>query len=580
MSGLGNGSTGWIWGGTAAAGSGRRTNGSIESGRNQGQSGKYTECRVFAFANCLQDDITGFTANIESITGAGSFLGSENWGSHHANQWKPVDNTSPTLSSSHQSSSSMRRQSSTQILPHAFGDSNASNSSYFPSSQGGNLTQGMASKSARKVFQGTSNADFASNPFDKAQISRASRHDSEDENPYSSVFHSDNASIRVQLERQALHQNFSGYNSSTASQIGSLPPSRNGVDPSRGEDTFNTQSSQLGPPTSNASQRQNLLTHTTSHTPRAGSYGPKNGGQASPPQLSGLSGDFSKINVVSRDGQSTYFPLQKKTAHSSNDPFPHEFPHPVASNGTGNTWDDNGFPTGLNGFNIDNLLPGGLPPHQSVYHSPPVATPYSHSPSNGDPRRNQQSSFHQSTGTPPSGVPHRISKSSLLNGSSNGSTVLLERTLQGLQQEQQDYPSQSIQMQFRPPFHQSYDLHTQSPIRMNPLAYYPAVSNLLAAPAIPRGPAREHDIGQPVRSALLEEFRTSGKTNKRYELKVSIHLRSISTPMLISDRTFTIMLSNLVVTNMAHDLFSKSLRLRTAMKRNKSSAKSIQTLYN
>lgn len=377
----------------------------------------------------------------------------------------------------------------------------------------------MASKPARLVFQGPNNADFASKPFDKAQISRSSRHGSEDENPYSSVFHSDNASIKAQLDRQSLHQNFSGYNSSTASQIGSLPPSRNGVDPSRGEDTFNTQSSQLGPPTSNASQRQNLLTHTASNTPRTGSYGPKSGGQPSPPQLSGLSGDFNKMNVVSRDGQSTYFPLQKKTTHSSNTSFQHEFPHQVASNGTGNTWDDHGFPTGLNGFNLDNLLPGGLPPLEGVS----VATSYSHSPSNGDPRRNQQSSFHAVTGTTPSGIPHRTSKSSLLNGSSNGSTVLLERTLQGLQQEQQGYPSQSNQMQFRPPpFHQSYDLHPQSPIRMNPLAYYPAVSNLLVHPAIPRGPAREHDIGQPVRSHLLEEFRTSGKTNKRYELKVSI----------------------------------------------------------
>lgn len=536
---------------------------------------------MFAFANCGKDDIPGFTGNIETIAGAGSFLGSENWGIHHANQWKPVDNSSPTLSSSHQSSSSMRRQSSTQLLPHTYGESNSSNSSYFPSSQGSNLTQGIASKPSRKVFQDPNTANFVSNPFDKAQISRSSRHGSEEENPYSSVFHSDNASTRIQLERQSLHQNFSGYNSSAASQIGSLPPSRNGVDPSRSEDTFNTQSSQLGPPTSNATQRQNLLTHPTSHTPRTGSYGPKSGGQPSPPQLSGLSGDFSKMNLVSRDGQSTYFPLQKKTTHSGNTPFPQDFSHQVASNGTSNTWEDTGYPAGLNGFNQDASLPGGLPPHQGVYHSPPFPTPYSHSPSNGDPRRGQQGSFYPSTGTPPSGIPHRISKPSLLNGSPSGSAVLLERTLQGLQQEQQDYPSQSNQIQFRPPpFHQSYDLHPQSPIRMNPLAYYPAVSNILATPTIPRGPAREHDLGQPVRSTLLEEFRTSGKTNKRYELKVSIYPRGISSPMLNDDRTFTIMLSNLAVTNMAHDLFSKSLRPRTAMKRNRSFAKSIQTPYN
>lgn len=438
----------------------------------------------------------------------------------------------------------MRRQSSTQLLPHTYGESSSSNSSYFPGSQGGaSLAQGMASKPSRKVFQDANAANFVSNPFDKAQISRSSRHGSEDENPYSSVFHSDNAVTRIQLERHSLHQNFSGYNSSAASQIGSLPPSRNGVDPSRGEDTFNTQSSQLGPPTSNASQRQNLLTHTTSHTPRTGSYGAKSGGQPSPPQLSGLSGDFSKMNVVSRDGQSTYFPLQKKTAHRGNPPFPPEFHHHVASNGKSNTWEDNGYPTGINGSNQDAVLPGGLPPHQSVYHSPPFASPYSHSPINGDPRRSQQSSFYPSTVTSPSGIPHRISKPSLLNDSSNAPTPLLERKLQVLQQEQQDYPPQPNQIHFRPPpFHQSYDLHPQSPIRMNPLAYYPTVSNLLATPAIPRGPAREHDIGHPVRSDLLEEFRTSGKTNKRYELKVSTYPRSISSPKLNDGRTFTIML--------------------------------------
>lgn len=491
--------------------------------------GPMQKCRVFVFANCGKDDIPGFTGNIETIAGGGSFLGSENWGSHHANQWKTVDNTSPTLSSSHQSSSSMRRQSSTQLLPHTYGESNSSNSPYFPSNQGGTLTQGMVSKPSRKVFQDSTTANFVSNPFDKAQITRSSRHGSEDDNPYSSVFHSDNTSTRIQLERQSIHQNFSGYNSSAASQIGSLPPSRNGVDPSRGDDAFNTQNSQLGPSTSNASQRQNLLTHTTSHTPRTGSYGPKSGGQPSPPQLSGLSGDFSKMNFVSRDGQSTYFSLQKKTTQSGNTPFPQDFSHQAASNGTSNTWEDNGYPAGLNGFNQDAVFPGGLPPHQNIYHSPPFATPYSHSPSNGDPRRSQQSSFYPSAGTTPSGIPHRISKSSLLNGSSSGSTVLVERSLHGLQQEQQDYPSQPNQIQFRPPpFHQSYDLHPQSPIRMNPLAYYPAVSNLLATPAIPRGPARENDIGQPVRSTLLEDFRASSKTNKRYELKVSIYPRNIS----------------------------------------------------
>jgi hypothetical protein len=41
----------------------------------------------------------------------------------------------------------------------------------------------------------------------------------------------------------------------------------------------------------------------------------------------------------------------------------------------------------------------------------------------------------------------------------------------------------------------------------------------------PRGPARDQDFnGFILRSQLLEEFRVSSKTNRRYELKVSSHL--------------------------------------------------------
>ncbi|KAI9746400.1 MAG: mRNA binding protein puf3 [Claussenomyces sp. TS43310] len=46
-----------------------------------------------------------------------------------------------------------------------------------------------------------------------------------------------------------------------------------------------------------------------------------------------------------------------------------------------------------------------------------------------------------------------------------------------------------------------------------PLAGYgPVIS-------VPRGPARDQDVGHGVRSALLEEFRSNAKSNKRYELK-------------------------------------------------------------
>ena len=103
--------------------------------------------------------------------------------------------------------------------------------------------------------------------------------------------------------------------------------------------------------------------------------------------------------------------------------------------------------------------------------------------------------------------------------------ALLDHKLRGLQQEQQGYTaSQPNPFHCRPPFTHAYDFHPQNALRMNPLApYYPMTPapNLINAPPIPRGPAREQDPGQHLRSPLLEEFRNNSKTNKRYELKVS-----------------------------------------------------------
>ncbi len=466
----------------------------------------------------------------------------------------------------------MRRQS-TQLLPHV--ESGPGNSSYFPNNQGASINQEMAIKQSRKPFPDPTTSSFvSSNFFNKAQTSR-SRHNSDEENPYPLAYHSD-MTTRMQSERQPLH-NFSGYNSSAASRSGS-------VDPPRYEDPFNNQYSQLGPTTSNASHRQSKLsTHPPSHTPRTGSYAPKTGSQPSPTQVSALSGDFTKMNIGGRENQNPYFSQQKKPTNSGNNAFLPDFSHQIASNDTSESWEDSVYPADPNGFTQDSMIQGGLVPHQSLYQGTPFTTTYTHSPSNSDARRGQQSPFYSSTGTPTSGMQHRVPKVGLHVNGSTGQAALLDRKLQGLQQEQQEYPSQSNQIQFRPPFAQSYDFHPQNQIRMNPLApfYMATVPALVSTQAIPRGPAREHDVGQPVRSALLEEFRTNGKTNKRYELKVrDSTTRYLISPILNYYRTYTIMLSNLAVTNMVHGSFSKNLRRPTATRRNKFSARFIQTPYN
>jgi mRNA-binding protein PUF3 len=48
---------------------------------------------------------------------------------------------------------------------------------------------------------------------------------------------------------------------------------------------------------------------------------------------------------------------------------------------------------------------------------------------------------------------------------------------------------------------------------------YQSVPTFAATMPVPRGPARDQDVGHGVRSVVLEEFRSNTKTNKRYELK-------------------------------------------------------------
>lgn len=482
---------------------------------------------------CCKEELSGSPGNTETITGSGSLLPSsesDSWGGHHAAQWK-ADSTSPTLSSSHtnHSSSPMRRQSSNQLLPQSFPESNSRNASYFTINPEATKAQSIANKPSRKPFPDPTSGSFvASNLFDPAQLARSSRHNSDEENRYPGKavnLSGSEMGFKIPPGRQVLQNNLSGYNSSAASRSGSLPPSRNGVESSRfGDDTINTQYAHLGP-SGPTSHRQNLSAHTPSNVSQTRSSRPRFENHSSPTQVGALTGDFNKMNF-GRENPSLYFAAQKEIANVNSN-FTHDYSHQLASNDPGDGWSgvENEYPVSHDGFLQDGNLPGGLLPHPSQYRGMQFGAMYAHSPSNSDTRRSQQAPFYSSGGTPPSGMQHRVPKGGIhVNGVPNGDAALLDRKLRGLQQEQQGYPSQPNPLQFRPPFAPSYEFHPQNTLRMNPLASFyhvPPVTNLLANPTIPRGPAREHDVGQHVRSALLEEFRTSGKTNKRYELKVN-----------------------------------------------------------
>lgn len=538
-SGFGHGAGGWnlngggIWGNNTAIGSGLKGS-VVDAGRMvQGWS------RVWMVMLSLADPPPGIEEDhTEAIKGSGSLLPSsesDNWAGHHASQWKPVDSTSPTLSSSHtnRSTSPMRRQSSNQLRPPSFVEPNPRNVSFFT------INPGATSKPSQKPFLDPTSGSFvAANPFDPAPLDRSSRQNSDDNSRYPTKplnMEDNDMGMKLQPNRQGLQHNISGYNSGAASRSGSLPPSRNGgLDPSRfSDDPVNSTPSysHLAPSGSASLQRQNHSIHVPTHAPRVGPYGQRQGSQSNLAQVGVLAGDLNKLNLGRENNQSYYFTQQQKEVSnpsSNHTTFGHDFSHQLKANDPVDNWvgEENGYQANHDGFASDGVLPGGLLPHSSLYRGIPFPTTYPHSPSNSDPRRNQQSLYYSTRETPPSGIQHRAPPrvGPHVNGAPNGQAALLDRKLRGLQQEQHSgHPSQPNSLQFRTQYAPSYEFHPQTSLRMNPLApfyHMPAVPSLLATPVIPRGPAREHDVGQHVRSVLLEEFRTSGKTNKRYELKV------------------------------------------------------------
>lgn len=211
-------------------------------------------------------------------------------------------------------------------------------------------------------------------------------------------------------------------------------------------------------------------------------------------------------------------------------------------------------------------------PQQGQHRNPAFRSPYPHSPASNDGRRNQQSSYGSTDGASTYSLQSRApSRGSLSGNVAAGQTLALDRRLRGLQQEQQGLmPAHPNSMQFRPPFANPYDFHTQNALRMNPLqSYYPVppMANLLPQ-VIPRGPAKDQDTTHSTRSACLEEFRSNSKTNKRYELKVRVVCRA-SVDVLRADpnRTSTSTSSNLVAISTAQDSSNQSSRRPTVMRK-------------
>lgn len=144
----------------------------------------------------------------------------------------------------------------------------------------------------------------------------------------------------------------------------------------------------------------------------------------------------------------------------------------------------------------------------------------SSSPAGSDHRRGLNSPrYYSSNGTPPPGPEQQVFRPN------SGPRVVpgseLDRRLQShfsqqaafLYQAQQVAQFQSQYAQYAPFF----DFTTQQFRPNHP--YTMPISSFPPTQVIPTRPAKDHDAGVGMRSALLEEFRSNSKTNKRYELK-------------------------------------------------------------
>ena len=484
--------------------------------------------------HCLKDS-SDLLESPEAITGSGSLLSSsesDRWAGRPAGPWNPTDNISPTAPGSHVNVSAIHHyQNSSQLASQVLADPNSGNSTYFSMPSKTALGQGNGNKQPRQLFLDPSASNLVANAFEQAQADRSSRHNSNEENRYSAkalaIGASDQAP-KVRSGRQSIQQqSFSGYNNVTVSRSGSLPPSTsNGVERSSrfNDESVRLQHSNFATLSSTTLHRSNLSANP-SYPARFGPYENNTGDQRASKSAVLSIADLNKTNVGLDNQYSSHTPQKDSSNTSNGNGYLHDYPHQLGLYGTSESWavDENGYARNP-GLNLDGVISDPSLPNGSQPRGASTSTSYSHSPRGSDPRRGQHSPFFPTGGTPPSGMHPRFPNGNTgFNLSPNA--TLLESKLRGpqiVQQEQQIYTAPPNPI-FRPSYAQSYEFHPQNALRMNPLApYYHHIAplNLLAPHAPPRGPARDHDAGQHLRSALLDEFRNSNKTNKRYELKV------------------------------------------------------------
>ena len=222
--------------------------------------------------------------------------------------------------------------------------------------------------------------------------------------------------------------------------------------------------------------------------------------------------------------------LNSVPAAFANQAGPNSRPPPSTLPLKGWTLDEGAF-TGHPGISVpESLSKGAFADQLNPFHSSRLNEQRSISPALDDPRRQRFPDPHYATGrtlpAPPESYHGSPRDDAYGRSLHNGHSTVLDRRLRGLQYEQQEYGPSQINpawMQgnaMRGPFHANpYELGAQQAFGMNPMMPYMPLQGIPSTVYPPRGPARDSEVGNNLRSPLLEEFRASTKTSRRFELK-------------------------------------------------------------
>ena len=530
-SGFGNGSAAWnggIWSAGSTIGSGLKSSGQ-ESGRGQSQLNEGI-FKTGHHTNLCQDDLQQATLHSpEIITGSKSLLSpSESDGFNHRHgSWKSIEDASPSLSrvqTNTSGASPIRRQPSNQLLPPSFPDGASASATYFSPTPGSTT---ISSRSSQKNFLDPTSGSFVSGAFDAADVNRTSRHNSDEHNRFAArkqAFDGSEIGLGMQSTRPSFNNNASGYNSSAASRSGSIPPSRSDLDALARHPAELQNSHGFRFNNTSAPQRGNLSAQAPIYTMPTRPSGQRYADQLSPSRLNQMLGDLR----ISKENQSPYS-NRSEAPYGTSPHFRGAYPQePVSDNNELWSRDEHAYQNVQDRFSPTGSGPGFLASNQTTRRGMGFGAQHVQPPQINTARPNPNGSY-----PPGARYPSAYQPRAPASGGSNspllpGQAAALDGRLRGLQEQQQAYRlsrSSPIPYNNQLQFPQAYDFHSQSGVRMNQLnPYYQIgpVNQQVTASHIPRGPAGDHPAVQPVRSALLEEFRNNSKTNKRYELKVGI----------------------------------------------------------